>query len=127
MKDEWTGGQPVGVAEQERLEDEIQQLREQLSAAQSLLRSMPRSFGINENDIGDTGSLDAAIAAAQKPLVDALKKMVAVYGRGYEQGATVIEAKAALAKAKDGKCLDEPAIKVSGDYCVTISNGDIKK
>ena len=105
---------------------------------------------------GDTDALDAAIAEAQKPLLhliaeveehnirgaihpDVLAKHIASAQKPLVDALTFIRddahpfckyqkvAEDALAKVKEGKWRDEPAIKVSGDYGVTISNGYIKK
>ncbi len=53
------------------LDHEIQQLRAQLAAAQATIKKAHFRFRPAQ---GDTTALDAAIAEAQRPLVDALKK-----------------------------------------------------
>lgn len=73
--------------------------------------------------------IELEVAAAHKPLVDALKLCLSAlrHEDGSSQMRACIAADVQLAKVKEGKWRDEPAIKVSGDYGVTISNGDIKK
>ncbi len=102
------------------LDRTIQQLREQLAAAQAKLKnaitflqnasdygriSLPETvLGILESS--DTTALDAAIVAARKPLVDALHKlaMLALQSQRYTDDLEYRDATdAALAKVKEGK------------------------
>ncbi len=109
-REAWITNGLNAVAGKEReiaaLDHEIQQLREQLAAAQATIKKAHFRF---RPPPGDTTALDAVIAAARKPLMDALEKLTKSvdalegqeieYSLGIKLAKDCMSAKAALVKA----------------------------